>query len=388
MPAQPLPEPAPEVVLAKAVLRAAAQLGLKQAELAAVLGMHRTAISRLKQRPALDPQSKAGELALLLVRLAGRCMPSRAVTRTGSGTSWARQQGDGRHSGAADREHPGAGDRAAVRRCHPGQGVTIWEACQGPEQIRRVAGVLFRMVESQEQVATLGYVDTLEEQALLEQMLDEVKPPYRPDTDGLHYLLRTPFRYPPLRWGSRFGRIHEPGIFYGGCGTDATLAEAAYYRFVFWYSMDAAPVKEAIRSEHTLFSAAYRSERGIKLHEPPFSAFSAAITHPADYAQTQLLGTAMREAGVDAFEYPSARDPQRGLCVGLFYPPRSASPSPASRASGCASLVPERCGSSRSGTRMCGGLGSRPFLLGVGWRCRCRSAFMPTGAFGRVLLSP
>lgn len=70
MPAQPQPEPAPEVVLAKAVLRAAAQLGLKQAELAAVLGMHRTAISRLKQRPALDPQSKAGELALLLVRLA------------------------------------------------------------------------------------------------------------------------------------------------------------------------------------------------------------------------------------------------------------------------------------------------------------------------------
>lgn len=206
--------------------------------------------------------------------------------------------------------------------------MTIWEACQGPEQIRRVAGVLFRMVESQEQVATLGYVDTLEEQALLEQMLDEVKPPYRPDTDGLHYLLRTPFRYPPLRWGSRFGRIHEPGIFYGGCSSDATLAEAAYYRFVFWYSMDAAPVKEAIRSEHTLFSAAYRSERGIQLQEPPFSAFSAAITHPADYAQTQLLGTAMREAGVDAFEYPSARDPQRGLCVGLFSPAAFSQPQP------------------------------------------------------------
>jgi transcriptional regulator with XRE-family HTH domain len=62
--------PAAELVLAKAVLNAASQLGLKQAELAAVLGMHRTAVSRLKQNPALDPSSKQGELALLLIRIA------------------------------------------------------------------------------------------------------------------------------------------------------------------------------------------------------------------------------------------------------------------------------------------------------------------------------
>ena len=40
--------PQPQLVLAKAVLNAADQLGLKQAELAAVLGVHRTAVSRLK----------------------------------------------------------------------------------------------------------------------------------------------------------------------------------------------------------------------------------------------------------------------------------------------------------------------------------------------------
>ena len=64
------PKPEPATVLAKAVLNAAAQLGLKQAELAAVLGLHRTAISRLKQNGSLDPASKQGELALLLIRLA------------------------------------------------------------------------------------------------------------------------------------------------------------------------------------------------------------------------------------------------------------------------------------------------------------------------------
>jgi hypothetical protein len=62
--------PDPAAVLAKAVLTAADQLGLKQAELAAVLGIHRTAVSRLKQNPNLEPKSKQGELALLLIRIA------------------------------------------------------------------------------------------------------------------------------------------------------------------------------------------------------------------------------------------------------------------------------------------------------------------------------
>ncbi len=58
-----------KVVLAKAVLNAAEQLDLKQAQLAAILGGHRTAISRLKSNPELDPASKQGELALLLIRI-------------------------------------------------------------------------------------------------------------------------------------------------------------------------------------------------------------------------------------------------------------------------------------------------------------------------------
>lgn len=62
--------PARDAVLAKAVLRAAAQLGMNQSELGAVLGMHRTAVSRLGGDGALDPESKQGELALLVVRLA------------------------------------------------------------------------------------------------------------------------------------------------------------------------------------------------------------------------------------------------------------------------------------------------------------------------------
>jgi len=64
------PLPTADAVLAKAVLNAASQLGLTQAELAVVLGVHRTAISRLKQSVSLYPTSKQGELALLLIRIA------------------------------------------------------------------------------------------------------------------------------------------------------------------------------------------------------------------------------------------------------------------------------------------------------------------------------
>lgn len=70
MPALSQHAPEPAAVLAKALLNAAEQLGLKQAELGAILGLDRTGISRLKQNPSLDPNSKKGELALLVIRIA------------------------------------------------------------------------------------------------------------------------------------------------------------------------------------------------------------------------------------------------------------------------------------------------------------------------------
>lgn len=194
----------------------------------------------------------------------------------------------------------------------------LWEACNGAEQIGGVSGSLYRLVESQEQVATLGYVDTLEEQALLEQMLEDAKPVYKEDLTAYHYLLSTPFRYPPLKWGSRFGGVHEPSIFYGGASIGVTLAESAFYRFVFWNSMAGTPIKKQIRSEHSLFSVDYQSKYGVSLHQEPFDNYQHEISSPTQYTQAQQLGSAMRTSGVEVFEYLSARDPNKGICVGLF----------------------------------------------------------------------
>ena len=70
MSVQPEQRPDPAAVLCKALFNAAEQLTLKQEELGKVIGSNRTSVSRLKQKGSLDPVSKQGELALLLIRAA------------------------------------------------------------------------------------------------------------------------------------------------------------------------------------------------------------------------------------------------------------------------------------------------------------------------------
>jgi len=63
----PHPEAAP--VVAKAVLAAAQRLGLRDRQLAAIIGSSEASVSRLRSGRGLDPASKEGELALLVIRL-------------------------------------------------------------------------------------------------------------------------------------------------------------------------------------------------------------------------------------------------------------------------------------------------------------------------------
>lgn len=58
----------PAAVLSKALVRAAAELSLSQASLARVLGVSAATVSRLVAGRSLSPDSKEGELALLLLR--------------------------------------------------------------------------------------------------------------------------------------------------------------------------------------------------------------------------------------------------------------------------------------------------------------------------------
>lgn len=65
--ARRVPEPAP--VLAKALLSAAGRIGIRNRQLAAIIGSSEASVSRLQHGRGLDPDTKEGELALLFLRL-------------------------------------------------------------------------------------------------------------------------------------------------------------------------------------------------------------------------------------------------------------------------------------------------------------------------------
>lgn len=62
--AQQQPTADPKAVLLKAVLNAGKHLGLSKTEIGKIIGKDRTSLSR-----GIDPGSKSGELALLLIRV-------------------------------------------------------------------------------------------------------------------------------------------------------------------------------------------------------------------------------------------------------------------------------------------------------------------------------
>lgn len=68
--ATPREIPDRSVVLTKATIRAAEQLGLSNSELASVIGVSASTVSRLKgNEKGIAPESKEGELALMLIRV-------------------------------------------------------------------------------------------------------------------------------------------------------------------------------------------------------------------------------------------------------------------------------------------------------------------------------
>jgi len=218
----------------------------------------------------------------------------------------------------------------------------IWTRCAGPSRVAPLAVAAWRVVEAQHVVSTRRLVDTLEEQRLLEEIVDGVKPPAPAGAEfhGLHYLLFTPFRHPPLRHGSRFGSPAERSLWYGAKRLETSLAEKAYYQFVFAAGTTA--VLENLSCTWSAFQASLQAERGVDLTAPAFADFRAQISSPSSYAATQPLGAAMRAAGVEGFLFTSARCPLRGTAVGLFSP-AFASRNPRPPQTWRCGLVGDRC---------------------------------------------
>jgi hypothetical protein len=174
---------------------------------------------------------------------------------------------------------------------------------------------LWRAVEAQHQVSTMVLVDTLDEQALLESLLEESKPPLTQPLRSLHWLLFTPFRYPPLPSGSRFRGPAEPGVFYGAEERRTACAELGYWR---WRFLMDSPALDAIGPiAQTLFSTPVAGS-AIDLRQPPLNARRDEWTHPGDYSACQSLARQARDEALQVIRYESVRDPQSGGCAAVL----------------------------------------------------------------------
>ncbi len=180
--------------------------------------------------------------------------------------------------------------------------MNIWELCEGNQFISTISVEPWRVVEDQHILSSRDLVDSIEEHDLLEELIEESKPLIE---TGKDYLIFTPFRYPPLKYGSRFGSTIEPSLWYGSLQLETAFTEVAYYRLKFFEDTHADLGNVEISM--TAFTAFIVSNRGVDLTEMPFNQYTQYISNKSTYDYSQLLGTHMREDNIEVFIYSSAR---------------------------------------------------------------------------------
>lgn len=199
----------------------------------------------------------------------------------------------------------------------------VWKDVNEIAHVQDIELEAWRIIEDQLKSFTRKMVDTAEEHAILEKMIEESKPTIITYGDenafkGLHYLLATPFRYPPLKKGSRFGSRSERNLFYSSLEIETAMSEKAFHRLGFLIASDGNVGNKTVN--YTAFKTKIKTKKGLNLSLMPFALYQNEISCPISYIKSQELGQCMREAGVEAFVSHSARCKNRGKNVNVFTP--------------------------------------------------------------------
>jgi hypothetical protein len=227
----------------------------------------------------------------------------------------------------------------------------IWTAEELLSSSVTVAGICWRIVEAQHQISTLKIVDTEGEQARLEEILETEKPPYPPEMEGYHFLLRTPFRYKPYMHGSRFRRQNQSdGAFYAAEKPETAMAEIAFHKLLFFLESPNTPIpKNAF--ELTGFSVKYETRQGLDLTCEPLAKHRKLWTDTETYEHCQSFADIARLAGIEVIQFESVCCPDGGKNLALLSWRAFADKDPVKQESWHLTIKPEevvvRCESSR-----------------------------------------
>lgn len=201
------------------------------------------------------------------------------------------------------------------------------EVAPTPSDFRKYAGPVWRLVEAQHRISTNRLSANADDQALLELLVEEVKPVMPTAARELHYLLATPFRYGHSK-ASRFRRANErPGIFYGSEHLVSAIAETAYWRLLF-FSRSPGFVPPTTVVEHSAFTVPIAADRALDLTATPFHALEAQWMAPNDYAACQHFAAQARAIDAQAIRYASVRDPDHRANIALLDPAAFAASAP------------------------------------------------------------
>ena len=180
---------------------------------------------------------------------------------------------------------------------------------------REWSGRAWRAVEAQHVIVTARLTDSDAEQALLESLIDDAKPPITAKSSGLHWLLFTPFRYPPLPGGSRFRAAGNPGVWYGADARATACAELGYWR---WRFLMMSPALSHLPAQpQTLFQAQIKA-RTVDLTRGRLASSRAQWTNPNDYSACQSVARLSRAKSAAVIRYESVRDPEHRTCVAVL----------------------------------------------------------------------
>ncbi len=161
-------------------------------------------------------------------------------------------------------------------------------------------------------------MDTRAEQELLEDILEERKPPIPQEATDLHYLLFSPFRYETRHpSGTRFRAVQDPGLFYAAETVRIAAAEVGYWRWRFL--QDTTGLERLQPCSFTAFRVPITTSC-VDLRKPPFDINASQWHNPLDYSATQAFGRIARDIGLGAIMYQSVRDPELHFCVAVLTP--------------------------------------------------------------------
>lgn len=208
----------------------------------------------------------------------------------------------------------------------------IWTRVALSSEFRPFEGLCWRLVEAQHRISTLKLTDSLAEQFILEELIEDTKPAIPLECRHLDFLLATPFRYGAIYPnGSRFRRGGRTfGVYYAAESPSSAVAEMAFYRLLFFAESPDTPWPSDA-AEYTAFAADIATNRLLDLTREPLSADASIWTDPIDYEGCQAFADAARKVEADIIRYQSVRDPAKGGNLAILMCRAFASPAPVHR---------------------------------------------------------